>query len=697
MSGTRLSAPRSADPQVRRAFEELSRENRTLHARLITLEGRVSATGFPSTASSTYAPRPQSTPSIANEVDAERYGWVSPEDYGATGDGLSDDTLAWQEAIDAAVLGTGAVVCGMGKTYLVGQLEVFSGLTIYGNGSTLLRNNETAPGGRYWTNVLTGLFFASGAITDLTVRDLTIECAHSANAVFLQNGIIFPGNITDCRFENIEFVDVLAGILLADIGIATRVTVNGCRLVGATYYDGVINTYTDGTEWGFKNTTPSGQTLQLPYALFSCYKSSDVLFSNNYAENLMCLVHLSSGGTTASVFHERARILNNTVVNSNDSAIYINGRNHVVENNSVVGSGKDGIKVNTWLASVDTGDDYWSGYCSFLNNRISNPGRLISDGYSGMLLFGKYNVVSGNIFVLDADPISTSQVCISLNCSFTSVTKNTTAISSTVNTYSLIAVNSASYSTVGEANVVADNIFTGGKYGAALTAQTGFGVTGNRFIDQTFKLLTINDSDVTYMRDGRGTIVGNYFRAGYAASVLAELLKVRHTDNVVLSSNLFDGVREYDVTRADRLGCVCGTGNKSVGDPTGSATYGGGQCYPLGPYRNASPIMGTWQVGQAVHGPTDTFYVCTVAGTAGTLNSSATTADLTTGDPVITVSEAAGIYAGVFLTIDSNPYCVKSISGTTVTLYSNALSTGDDLAVAYTAPTFIQSSNYVAP
>jgi hypothetical protein len=81
--------------------------------------------------------------------------------------------------------------------------------------------------------------------------------------------------------------------------------------------------------------------------------------------------------------------------------------------------------------------------------------------------------------------------------------------------------------------------------------------------------------------------------------------------------------------------------------------------------------------------------VCTTAGTLGTLTS--VTADTVNGSPNITVSSAANIEVGMYLTVTAAGITasrVTTVSGTTVTVSNNATSNQTATAVAYAAPVF---------
>ena len=77
----------------------------------------------------------------------------TPEDFGAVGDGTTDDTSAFSLASTSAVLGEYKTLelCA-GKTYLVKRSQIFrmvDGVSIVGNGATILVASDAVPQGDY--------------------------------------------------------------------------------------------------------------------------------------------------------------------------------------------------------------------------------------------------------------------------------------------------------------------------------------------------------------------------------------------------------------------------------------------------------------------------------------------------------------------------------------------------------------------
>ena len=107
-------------------------------------------------------------------------GYVTPEQFGAVGDGQTNDTAAIQAAIDTHL----PVVFGYGKTYIALSFTLYNGCKLYGNGAILKRPNLKEEPYNYTDAQIKGLrMFSLGDgtlgenVNDLWIefRDLTID------------------------------------------------------------------------------------------------------------------------------------------------------------------------------------------------------------------------------------------------------------------------------------------------------------------------------------------------------------------------------------------------------------------------------------------------------------------------------------------------------------------------------------------
>ena len=109
----------------------------------------------------------------------------------------------------------------------------------------------------------------------------------------------------------------------------------------------------------------------------------------------------------------------------------------------------------------------------------------------------------------------------------------------------------------------------------------------------------------------------------------------------------------------------------------------------------AIPTSSTYLIGDIVenNAPTPGGYlgwVCTTAGTMGTLNSGATTGGITSGTAALVVNSATGLHTGQNITIAgvTGVKIITAISGLNVTINSNASATVVAAAVAFSPAVF---------
>ncbi len=113
-------------------------------------------------------------------------------------------------------------------------------------------------------------------------------------------------------------------------------------------------------------------------------------------------------------------------------------------------------------------------------------------------------------------------------------------------------------------------------------------------------------------------------------------------------------------------------------------------------FNSAIPTTGSYAVGDRVMNQSPVSgqpgsWACVTAGTMGTLNSGATTGSITIGTKTLTVSTISGITLGCYLSVAGavTKSIVAAISGTTVTLSDDATATVAGAAVSFANGTFI--------
>jgi hypothetical protein len=221
--------------------------------------------------------------------------------------------------------------------------------------------------------------------------------------------------------------------------------------------------------------------------------------------------------------------------------------------------------------------------------------------------------------------------------------------------------------------IVSDNIFDGGSSSVIVEAFiTGSTIVANNIIrnltSASYSLLVTGDATA------KPLITGNVLENNTANTINSTIAAVV-TNNPgatvagsLIHLNAFNGIRQVYSTAIP----TSGTWNSSS---TGSDRV----------------IRAPQVVGQPKA------WVCTVSGTAGTLNGGATTADTTATSAVIAVSSTTGINPGDYITVvgigGTTKKKVVSISSLNVTVDTAATNTVVGGAASYVAPTFASEGN----
>lgn len=208
---------------------------------------------------------------------------VTPELFGAVGDGVTDDTIAIQNAFDS-----GLIVEFSPKTYLFTRLNIRNDLIVFGNGCTLKASDYTGAGTlegaiELQVSVINALKFDNvnfeqirSASTNQYYNIFTINLAAFSNAVL--NNVEF----TNCNFKNFRNNAIY-------IQTALNSTSDGIRIDNCKF-DGVDPTLTNIGD-AFR--------IQLAYANYhgnyGIVNTKHIYITNCYAQYVRTLADIKRG------------------------------------------------------------------------------------------------------------------------------------------------------------------------------------------------------------------------------------------------------------------------------------------------------------------------------------------------------------------------------------------------------------------
>jgi hypothetical protein len=185
---------------------------------------------------------PDGTQAIGDKVGLHTWtGIINVTDFGAAGDGLTDDTAAIQTAIDTAAAG-GCIFFPAGR-YRVTTLVIAKPLTLQGTGANSY--NADLFGSATWSRPLeSGSMIESAAVSGavisfvpahvepLNVRDVCIKGLGGAARTTVGIALSTAAHHTArCLWSNVTFLNLHTGLSMAGCQdcVFTNVVVNGCH------------------------------------------------------------------------------------------------------------------------------------------------------------------------------------------------------------------------------------------------------------------------------------------------------------------------------------------------------------------------------------------------------------------------------------------------------------------------------------
>ena len=337
--------------------------------------------------------------------------FVSVKDFGAVGDGVTDDTAAIQAALDAVSGGT--VFFPFGTYYMTGTVNVDSNCILDFNQSQINTNHNGILFSLIGADVARkeNVIFKNGLFTATTIGTGGQQAIQAmwANNVFVQN----------CEFTD------FGGVAVKFNGGNSNVEVSHCKATGI----GVVSFYAegDGTTANkgcynvrFLYNTVSGFDYGIEAKESSYVKIIGNTLTNGAVGSTKYAILVTRNYTTGNEIVPRNIIItensidscdyngiyvaqsadvivsNNRVKNAGQQGITVSGAQLTVENNQVQASGNAGVSVSysdvTLGSAGITDDGYDAAYATVSGNKVNECGDT-SFTFNDV----DYSVISGNL------------------------------------------------------------------------------------------------------------------------------------------------------------------------------------------------------------------------------------------------------------------------------------------------------------
>ena len=313
-------------------------------------------------------------------LTARLQDYVSVKDFGAVGDGITDDTVAIRNAINAIdAQGGGTVSFVNGETYLVsGQILLKTNVSLLGNGCTISVNPLNYTGG-------ITRFYGVFSTVNITARPLTILWRIGTGSISFEN-ILIDG----FTFQvNRDGSTLSAGqMLVSEINIVRFEDARNCKVTNCQFID--------------QQTISNYNQSQIVMFV----RSENCSFSNNYGTNVglfwsaeceMTIVDgnyipVSAGTCIETVAGQSYRIMNNRsgLTWAGVSSIGVNSKQCVISGNTVDESAISGITIghptstggaNSYNLPLD------ADFSTCRDNYILSGGSTtVTHGYVGILV-----------------------------------------------------------------------------------------------------------------------------------------------------------------------------------------------------------------------------------------------------------------------------------------------------------------------
>jgi hypothetical protein len=304
---------------------------------------------------------PDGTGAVTRTIQGKLRETVSVTDFGAVGDGVTDDTAAIQAALNAALAaGGGAVTLVRGSTYKVtSKISIQSNCGLLGDGTSTIY----APAANFSNASLSTRYTSTSAVIDMSGQT---GVPYTANANPFLIGVRIQSQVSEGRC-----VDAVV------IRNAASAVVMGCEIYGFP------------VGCGIKAASLSGETV----------------FANNYIHDFLDNTTAWAGTpqSTAieidgdrvnSVYSFGVKILNNEIKQIQLGAAAVTAYGYQTDGINIQSiAGADFIVTGNRVIDVGEGIDHWGERSVISNNSFTN-----TYGFGIKLIYGaSYNAIQGNV------------------------------------------------------------------------------------------------------------------------------------------------------------------------------------------------------------------------------------------------------------------------------------------------------------
>lgn len=456
-------------------------------------------------------------------------GGVDVSDFGAKGDGVSDDTAHIQAAINSLSKG-GTVTLGKGVYYLKGSVELKDGVSLLGFGAVLLKKLSTDSPTALHGLSTKGKGYGSGPSSlsisgvvfqgDLTVQRSCVSLHHSSDIVFF----------------NCKFLDAMGEHHAIDLQGCNRVTVDSC------VFSGQVRGVEDKEAIQVDHSTRNGATYAEPvttrYDGLPCDKITVIRCSATRSVSGVAPNLVGSHSFVEGMVHSNISVLDNFIevsMNRNPSGAASRGSVHFVQARGIrvlgntfecIGSAtQHAFKIRTGLTALKVSDVGLSS-----PSAISVPPITVSDVVVSNNSFRNFNYAGGTFIAhVFGEPASGG---VSGDCDNIVFSGNTFKNCAGSGSSGMVHFRVERASTVQISGNVADrfrtlahfenvtsgvisgNVYRGGEFRpvSVRTNSTGVAISGNSLSGSA-------DVGVMVEVNSKGVFTGNILSAGYTSAV----------------------------------------------------------------------------------------------------------------------------------------------------------------------------------